>query len=131
MFELTSINNYLSNKKHGVQQLYHAGKLLVLSNYENGMHEGQFISWNLNGKIAYKLNLHNDKYHGECLAWHDNGNLLYDYKFKNGRKHELCRSWNTDGVLIEDDYYNYGVNSSDVEVHDIISMSWRDTLLIE
>ena len=67
--------------------------------YKNGKEEGAWISYHVNGQLAYKGNFKNGKEEGAWISYHVDGQLFSKGNYKNGKKEGAWVSYNSDGTV--------------------------------
>jgi len=87
---------------HGKSEIYYkSGKTYSISNYENGMLEGEVIKYFENGNIVSITTHSKNKKHGISKSWHSNGQQKSEIEFINGRVQPGLKEWDENGNLIK------------------------------
>lgn len=107
------------------QYFYPDGKtLMVEENYVNGVLDGSYKSYYINGKVNETLNYKAGKLNGPAKRFADNGVLLDDINYYNGKLEGSAKYYNLYGKLIfagnyendekigEWEYYENGKNEN-------------------
>ena len=93
--------------------IYKVGnKIIERTNYVNGLLDGLYERFYINGLHYEKTHYKNGIYHGPSEFWYDiTGKKMKEMHFENGILHGPYKYWNQNGKLIEDFYYNHGIRS--------------------
>ncbi|MDC1024531.1 toxin-antitoxin system YwqK family antitoxin [Flavobacteriales bacterium] len=78
--------------------------------YKNGIQEGGFKEYWLNGKIKIDSNIKNKKIHGKNKEYFQNGNLQLEGNFNNGKENGLWKGYYEDGQKKIEEEYKNGIN---------------------
>lgn len=104
------------------EQFYNdTGKLRVSANYKNGVLEGEFKAYYLNGNLQGEVNYINGEMNGEFKEYHENKKIRLSGSYKNSLQEGEWKSYLEDGTLeslinykagelhgIKEDYYKNG-----------------------
>lgn len=77
---------YENDLKTGLWKHYRADKKQTISytvNYKNGLKNGEYIDYYLNGKITFKEEFKDDQLTGNYAYYYDNGQLFYQAEIKD------------------------------------------------
>jgi antitoxin component YwqK of YwqJK toxin-antitoxin module len=86
---------------HGKYEVFdHQRRLLTLGNFSQGLKEGRWIHWSLNGKIQEICTFRKGKLEGTLTTYKIDGDLLTELKYKNGLLNGKSRYYPNDTVLI-------------------------------
>ena len=99
---LESEGDFNGKKRIGTWVYYHNDGKSVLSreNYENGILNGESVTYYISGKITETSHFKNGKLHGNLKRYADTGVLLDDLNYENGKLHGNAKYFNIEGKLI-------------------------------
>lgn len=75
------------------------GRLIEQYYLNDGMAEGPFIKYHLNGRVQCQGEYLHGHGEGEMRMWDESGKLLRIIHASNGQLHGEWREWNADGTL--------------------------------
>lgn len=83
--------NYENGLKQGQLILYYPeGAPDTISHWVKGKMEGDFESYDRNGKLLLKATYKNGFFEGYLSEWDSSGNLVYRCRYKQGHPEENC-----------------------------------------
>lgn len=102
-------NEYVKNGTF----IYKSGdKIIERTNYINGLLDGLYERFYLNGIYYERTHYKDGIYHGLCEFWYDiTGKKMKEMNFENGKLHGPYKYWDQNGKLVEDFYFNHGIRS--------------------
>lgn len=107
---------YLKDKLHGKTTIYYVPEDItdkslmpaVVTNYSNGVKEGEEIEYFDFGTVKGKVTYVNGLKEGIQTINHPNGKKMILDRFKKGQKHGWCGSYDQSGVETGKKYFYYG-----------------------
>ena len=91
----------------GEWKYYHknSDKLMMLEHYENGILNGEKITYYENGQPAEKAFYMNGELHGEVFMYSEKGVVLEHLTYENGELHGPAKFYNGKGELVTEGNY--------------------------
>lgn len=83
-------------------------KIAKVTNYKDGVVEGEVIEYFDYGTVKTKCNYLNGKRHGLCVSNHANGQTMMHERYKYGIKNGYFQAFDESGKEIGRTYYRYG-----------------------
>ena len=99
----------INKKKEGKWEYYHnrGSKLMMVELYENGLLEGERLSYYENGRVSEKLEFLHGKKHGKQLVYSVKSVLIKEFTYENDELHGINKFYSGRGNLtIEGMYKN-------------------------
>lgn len=99
-----------TGKKHGINtERKQSGEIVSRTNYENGLLNGDYKTWYLNGQLECHCYCLQNRIEGEFKSWYQNGRLQEQSFYKDGLKDGLYKKWDINGKKIENALYVNGI----------------------
>lgn len=107
---------YSKDKLHGKSTVYYVSedpndkRLLPakVSNYKNGVLEGEVIEYFESGTIKSKCTYVNGAKEGQYVINHPNGKMMILERYKKGERHGWCMTYDPNGKELGKKYFYYG-----------------------
>lgn len=113
--QITSKETYFLDSLHGPKVVFYPApedvkKQMpsIVSNYKNGMLDGDYIEYFEDGKVKVKGQFVNNKRHGIWEHYHANGKKMMLNRYKHGKMHGWCYGYEESGKEIAKKYFYYG-----------------------
>ncbi len=105
--KLQSEGTMIGKNRVGKWKYYNTdGKTIVSEeNYDNGLLNGNVVTYFSSGKITETLTYKNGVLHGNVLRYSSEGVLLDDLQYENGKLHGFAKYYNVEGKLVRKGYY--------------------------
>ena len=118
------IENYKKGVLHGKRTVFYVpenlrdttNRVSQMSNYKDGVRDGEFIEYFDNGVLKHSSNYEKGKCVGDALSYHPNGKLMIKDTFLNGAKEGWCYAFNEEGVESGKSYFHSGKRLSEEEL---------------
>ena len=105
-----SEESYKNGRKDGPAKTFYAGKgVAEVISWKDGIREGPWIQYYLDGKVKMKTANHNDLKSGLMEAYSEKGILLFTGKYLNGNPEGTWLSFDEKGTPVKKEIYEKGL----------------------
>ncbi|MFA6502413.1 MAG: toxin-antitoxin system YwqK family antitoxin, partial [Parachlamydiales bacterium] len=106
---ISKISNYVNGLLDGEAVVFYSpDNIMTKMFYKNGKLEGSFEGYYQDGVKKIQATHSDGKLTGEYLVFYPNGNKSAALKYKDGKLHGICRSWYESGAIMSEKRYKDG-----------------------
>lgn len=84
---------------------YEAGTKKREITYQNGLYQGQFISYYPNGQQSVNMSYSQGIQNGLAIRWYLNGNKKFEGSYLNGRPSGVWKFWKENGAVSKEEQH--------------------------
>lgn len=105
-------STYVNGQVHGIRSLYYEGnkKIQTSESYINGIMDGLFEEYHLNGQVAFTGLFVDDAMEGVWKKYNNSGQLLEEVSFKDSEENGPFKEYHLNGQLAAEGGYLNGDN---------------------
>lgn len=101
-----------------VASYYPSGQLAKLSDFKQGLRDGNLKQWFSNGQLSFHSTYKSGVLEGETKSWWSNGMLRSVTGYQNGKVHGVVRQWYATGEKFKKLHYEFGKETG-------LQQAWR------
>ncbi|WP_189702660.1 toxin-antitoxin system YwqK family antitoxin [Subsaximicrobium wynnwilliamsii] len=95
-------------KSYSIVTNYQNGNKQTEITYVNGIKQGPYKHFSVDGKVIISGNYNNDNLNGEWQWYYDDGSLRVTEGYENGNRHGASKRYYQNGQLEDDYFYEHG-----------------------
>jgi len=126
--KLSTTETFKNDKLHGVTNVYFVTKELegrqpvvaTSKTYKNGVLEGEYKEFFINGKTKLRGNYKNNVQDGPWEEFHLNGKRASTHRYLNGQKHGYQIAYDESGKRIGEVFYHFGKRLEGKQLENIL-----------
>ncbi|TVZ15486.1 toxin-antitoxin system YwqK family antitoxin [Maribacter sp. MAR_2009_72] len=97
--------NIINESAKNAEKETSSRQLSSIKEYKEGMKNGVFKGWYINGQLNFEQTYLNNMLHGCSRSWYENGQLENETFFIEDKIHGTVKEWDKNGKLIYEEHY--------------------------
>lgn len=85
-----------------------SGEIISESHYVNGLLQGKYKTWYLNGQLECECTCFRNRIEGEYMSWYEDGKIMEHSFYVDGLKDGMSKQWDMNGKMKHNRVYIKG-----------------------